>query len=229
MYTHPYAPVDVVDGVLTVRWAISKKLDASDSILWHGASPFENLMGLLTSAQQDESVQVIVLRNDDSSRVEGFQSNAIAEMVSQLASHLSQMPQPIVAMVLGEVLEEAMPIWQACDIVFASHEDNPGKDVEGVKPNSQPRSNWATLYFPFAELEAQTYKLANELAAKDPLALRFTKKTVQQVAAVPWDAILNFTTSQQAEIKSLQAGRPSARALAIESFLAGKSKPGAGT
>ncbi len=131
-------------------------------------------------------------------------------------------------MVFGEVLEEAMPIWQACDIVFASHEDNPGKDVEGVKPISQPRSNWATLYFPFAELEAQTYKLANELAAKDPLALRFTKKTVQQVTAVPWDAILNFTTSQQAEIKSLQAGRPSARALAIESFLAGKSKPGAG-
>jgi len=100
---------------------------------------------------------------------------------------------------------------QACDIVLATGQDD-----------------WATLSFPTSELEEQTYKLARELASKDPLILRFTKKTVQQVASIAWEDILSFTTAQQAEIKSLQAGQPSPRALAIESFLAGKSKPGAG-
>ena len=65
-------------------------------------------------------------------------------------------------------------------------------------------------------------------SAKDPRALCFTKRTLQQVSAVPWDSILDYTTAQQAEIKSLQAGQTSTRAKAIESFLAGKSKPGAG-
>jgi enoyl-CoA hydratase/carnithine racemase len=107
--------------------------------------------------------------------------------------------------------DQALVVLQACDIVLATEKDD-----------------WVTLSFPAQELEEQTYQLARELATKDPLALRFTKKTVQQVAAVSWDDILGFTTAQQAEIKSLQAGRPSARAMAIESFLAGKSKPGAG-
>ena len=102
-------------------------------------------------------------------------------------------------------------LFRSCDIVFA---DGNGDEV--------------TLSFTTEELEAQTYQLAHELAAKDPLALRFTKRTLQQVSAVPWDGILDYTTAQQAEIKSLQAGQPSARAKAIESFLAGKSKPGAG-
>ena len=138
---------------------------------------------------------------------------AFQETPSKLAQCLRHMPQPIVAMVHGQaqakVQDDMKAIWDACDIVFAD-------------------GDWATLSFPETELEEQTYKLARELATKDPLALRFTKKTVQQVASVAWDDILNFTAAQQAEIKSLQAGRPSARALAIESFLAGKSKPGAG-
>jgi enoyl-CoA hydratase/carnithine racemase len=114
-------------------------------------------------------------------------------------------------MVPGQIHDQALAALQACDIVLATGQDD-----------------WATLSFPASELEEQTYKLARELASKDPLILRFTKKTVRQVASIAWDDILSFTTAQQAEIKSLQAGRPSPRALAIESFLAGKSKPGAG-
>jgi len=228
MNAQPYAPADLVDGVLTIYWASSKKTNPSELIRSTNASPFENLMRLLSSVQADETVQVIVLRNDAAQRVEGLEANAVEKMVPQVVLHLSQMPQPIVAMVFGQVQEEAIPILQACDIVLASSEVSPAKDTQDVKLISQASSDWVTLYFPATELEAQTYKLAHELATKDPLALRFTKKTVQQVGAVSWDAILNFTTSQQAEIKSLQAGRPSARALAIESFLAGKSKPGAG-
>jgi len=124
---------------------------------------------------------------------------------------LRDLPQPIVAMVPGHIHDQALAVLQACDIVLATGQDD-----------------WSTLSFPASELEEQTYKLARELASKDPLILRFTKKTVQQVASIAWEDILSFTTAQQAEIKSLQAGQPSPRALAIESFLAGKSKPGAG-
>ena len=129
----------------------------------------------------------------------------------QFVQRLRDLPQPIVAMVPGHIHDQALALLQACDIVLATGQDD-----------------WATLSFPTSELEEQTYKLARELASKDPLILRFTKKTIQQVASVAWEDILSFTTAQQAEIKSLQAGRPSPRALAIESFLAGKSKPGAG-
>ena len=115
------------------------------------------------------------------------------------------------ATVPGHIHDQALAVLQACDIVLATGQDD-----------------WSTLSYPVSELEEQTYKLARELASKDPLILRFTKKTVQQVASIAWEDILKFTTAQQAEIKSLQAGQPSPRALAIESFLAGKSKPGAG-
>ena len=228
MNANPFAPADPVDGVLTLYWASSKKPNASELMRSTETGPFENLMERLRLAQADEAVQVIVLRNDSAQLVEGLEANAVEKMASQVALHLCQMPQPIVAMVFGQVQEEAIPILQACDIVIATNEANAAKNTQDRMPIGHAISDWVTLYFPAAELEAQTYKLARELAAKDSLALRFTKKTVQQVAAVSWNAILNFTTSQQVEIKSLQAGRPSARALAIESFLAGKSKPGAG-
>ena len=161
--------------------------------------------------ESDEAVRVIVLRENDVEFAKAFSATVIAgqEIRLKLAQLLHQMPQPIVAMVRGQVQAGMKAIWDACDIVFAD-------------------GDWATLSFSESELEEQTYKLARELASKDPLILRFTKKTVQQVASIAWEDILSFTTAQQAEIKSLQAGRPSPRALAIESFLAGKSKPGAG-
>jgi enoyl-CoA hydratase/carnithine racemase len=198
MQSHPYKSADFADGILSIS--------LSDS------NVFENAIRVLEFAQTDDSVQVVVLR-DEGPQLEKkppvTTATASQETAVKFAQCLRQMPQPIVAMSHGQVQDFMKVIWDACDIVFAN-------------------GDWATLSFLESELEAQTYQLARELATKDPLALRFTKKTVQQVASVAWDDILNFTTSQQAEIKSLQAGRPSTRALAIESFLAGKSKPGAG-
>jgi enoyl-CoA hydratase/carnithine racemase len=160
--------------------------------------------------QADENVNVIVLREEGEQF--GVSLGATdTEGSHQLVQRLRDLPQPIVAMVPGQIHDQTLSALQACDIVLATGQDD-----------------WATLSFPASELEEQTYKLARELASKDPLILRFTKKTVRQVASIAWDDILSFTTAQQAEIKSLQAGRPSPRALAIESFLAGKSKPGAG-
>ena len=198
MSASPYAPDDLVAGVLTIRLQVNA---------------MNNLMDLLSFAQADEAVNAIVLcdEGEQFGASLGAAADTDAEVNHQLMQRLRDLPQPIVAMVPGQIHDQALAALQACDIVLATGQDD-----------------WATLSFPASELEEQTYKLARELASKDPLILRFTKKTVRQVASIAWDDILSFTTAQQAEIKSLQAGRPSPRALAIESFLAGKSKPGAG-
>jgi len=198
MRASPYAPADLAEGVLTIRLQVNT---------------MNNLMDLLSFVQADEAVNVIVLRNEGEQFGEslGAAADTDPELSHQLVQRLRDLPQPIVAMVPGHIHDQALALLQACDIVLATGQDD-----------------WATLSFPAPELEEQTYKLAHELASKDPLILRFTKRTVQQVASIAWEDILSFTTAQQAEIKSLQAGHPSPRALAIESFLAGKSKPGAG-
>jgi len=198
MSASPYAPDDLVEGVLTIRLQVNA---------------MNNLMDLLSFAQADEAVNAIVLcdEGEQFGASLGAAADTDAEVNHQLMQRLRDLPQPIVAMVPGQIHDQALAVLQACDIVLATGQDD-----------------WSTLSFPASELEEQTYKLARELASKDPLILRFTKKTVRQVASIAWDDILSFTTAQQAEIKSLQAGRPSPRALAIESFLAGKSKPGAG-
>ena len=198
MSASPYAPDDLVEGVLTIRLQVNA---------------MNNLMDLLSFAQADEAVNAIVLRDEGEQFGASLGAAAVTdtEVSHQLVQRLRDLPQPIVAMVPGQIHDQALAALQACDIVLATGQ-----------------GDWATLSFPASELEEQTYKLARELASKDPLILRFTKKTVRQVASIAWDDILSFTTAQQAEIKSLQAGCPSPRALAIESFLAGKSKPGAG-
>ena len=213
----PYGASDLVDGILSIGLRATQKPSSAELTSSADTYGFENLIQLLKLVESDEAVRVIVLLEKGGRFEEASPATAAAiafqETPSKLAQCLRHMPQPIVAMVHGQaqakVQDDMKAIWDACDVVFAD-------------------DDWATLSFPDSELEEQTYKLARELATKDPLALRFTKKTVQQVASVAWDDILNFTAAQQAEIKSLQAGRPSARALAIESFLAGKSKPGAG-
>ena len=213
----PYGSSDLVDGVLSINLLATQKPSSTELTSSADTYGFEKLIQLLKLVESDEAVRVIVLLEKGGRFEEASPATAAAiafqETPSKLAQCLRHMPQPIVAMVHGQaqakVQDDMKAIWDACDIVFAD-------------------GDWATLSFPETELEEQTYKLARELATKDPLALGFTKKTVQQVASVAWDDILNFTTVQQAEIKSLQAGGPSARALAIESFLAGKSKPGAG-
>ena len=211
----PYGSSDLVDGVLSINLLAIQKPSSTELTSSADSYGFEKLIQILKLVASDEAVRVIVLleKGVRSEVASPATATTLQETSSKLAQCLRHMPQPIVAMVHGQaqakVQDDMKAIWDACDIVFAD-------------------GDWATLSFPETELEEQTYKLARELATKDPLALRFTKKTVQQVASVAWDDILNFTAAQQAEIKSLQAGRPSARALAIESFLAGKSKPGAG-
>ncbi|HTK01205.1 MAG TPA: enoyl-CoA hydratase-related protein [Bordetella sp.] len=100
-----------------------------------------------------------------------------------------------------------------------------GEEFDG---DEAERNGLATRSLPAGELEQATRALADELAAKDAIALRFTKETLRHVGAMTWDGVLSFTAAKFAELKALQAGRPSTRAAAVESFLAGKSKPGLG-
>jgi enoyl-CoA hydratase/carnithine racemase len=213
MGASPYAPVDLVDGVLTIRLPAAQASIASELTTSLHVNAMNNLMAVLSFAQADENVNVIVLRDEGEQfgASHGSAADTDPKVSHQFVQRLRDLPQPIVAMVPGHIHDQALAVLQACDIVLATGQDD-----------------WSTLSVPASELEEQTYKLARELASKDPLILRFTKKTVQQVASIAWEDILSFTTAQQAEIKSLQAGQPSPRALAIESFLAGKSKPGAG-
>jgi trans-feruloyl-CoA hydratase/vanillin synthase len=90
------------------------------------------------------------------------------------------------------------------------------------------RNGLVTRSFPPADLERETHALATEFVGKDAIALQFTKETLQHVGSMTWDGALNFNAAKFAELKALQAGRPSTRAAAVESFLAGKSKPGLG-
>jgi len=91
------------------------------------------------------------------------------------------------------------------------------------------RNGLATRSLPASELESETCALARDFVGKDAIAVQFTKETLLHVDAMSWDGALNFTAAKFAELKALQAGRPSARAAAVESFLAGKSKPGLGS
>lgn len=91
------------------------------------------------------------------------------------------------------------------------------------------RNGLVTLSFATEnELQSQTLALARELVDKDPDVLQFTKETIAHVGTMSWDAALNFNAAKLAELKSRQAGKPSPRAAAVASFLAGKSKPGMG-
>jgi enoyl-CoA hydratase/carnithine racemase len=163
----------------------------------------EGILSIVLNAVTPEALACLCheTMTDDAVRVVVLRGNeSDFELSASAVQCLQQLPQPIVAMVYGSSSDASSGMLDACDIVIATDEP-----------------------------EAETYQLARELAAKDPLALRFTKATLKQVAAVSWDNILAYTSAQQAEIKALQAGRPSARALAIESFLAGKLKPGSGS
>lgn len=101
-----------------------------------------------------------------------------------------------------------------------------GEPFNGIEAE---RNGLATLSFSPAELDTETETLLTGLLAKDPLALQFTKQTLRHVPDMGWDAVLDYNAAKSAEFKSMQAGRPSARAAAVESFLAGTSKPGLGS
>lgn len=121
---------------------------------------------------------------------------------------------------LGQAISRVMTPRSVCLHAFC------GQPFDGVEAE---RNGLATISFPAANLDAETDALLGSLLEKDPLALQFTKQTLRHVPGMDWDAVLDYNAAKFAELKSLQAGGWSARAAAVESFLAGTSKPGLGS
>ncbi len=110
----------------------------------------------------------------------------------------------------------------AMDRRSASYYALSGRTFNG--PQAQ-QSGIVTLSFPADQLEAETLRLAHDLTTKDPIALQFTKESLEHVHSMSWDAALNYNAAKFAELKTLQKGATS-RAAAVEGFLDGKFKPG---
>ena len=100
-----------------------------------------------------------------------------------------------------------------------------GRTFDGAEAE---RTGIITRCWPGASLQAETYRLARELAQKDAVALEFTKQSLQHVESMNWDAALDYNAAKFAELKSRQSG-PGSRAASVASFLAGKTRPGLGT
>jgi enoyl-CoA hydratase/carnithine racemase len=214
--TGPHLSADLVDGILSIT--LNRPLQGNAI----NAAMIQAMKQLLSAVSADNAIRVLVLRGNGPDFCAGVESAGPSDAVWGF-ERLRLLPQPVIAMVHGQCHGGAISLIEACDIVFAADDAD-----FGIVGGQAPRDELVTLSVPASELEAQTYQLARELAGKDALALRFTKQTLQDVADISWDEVLDFTAARQAELKALQGGRPSARAMAVESFLAGKTKPGAG-
>jgi feruloyl-CoA hydratase/lyase len=192
---------------------------------------------------------------DDGPGDEAARRGASARLAHWRDRLLPSLPQPVIASIRGACLGSAVAMIAACDLAFAADDatfalDEPGTTgpvpfpivsavarvlpddastlLGGCDAHEAERIGLVTRCLPAAELDAETGKLAAELAAKDPIALRFTKQTVRHVGSMSWDAAVDYSAAKFAQLKALQADRPSTRAAAVESFLSGKSKPGLG-
>lgn len=230
-------------GILTValhRLEQRNLIDVATSLEMHA---------LLQAVHQDAGVRVLVLRGDgpgfsagmdtqdfeDGTRRDAATLRAAVDAANEWRVRvLRLLPQPAIAMVHGFCEAGAMAVLAGCDIVLAADDtafsvpERNGIPGRSFDSGEAERTGVITRSVPAAELEEETYALARDFVAKDAIAVQFTKETLLHVPDMTWDGVLNFTAAKFAELKALQAGRPSTRAAAVASFLAGKIKPGLG-
>jgi trans-feruloyl-CoA hydratase/vanillin synthase len=77
---------------------------------------------------------------------------------------------------------------------------------------------------PAAQLREETLKLAREIAAKDPSALRTTKEAYRFSLEMTWEASMNFTMAKEEELQHRQ--RIGWKEEGVGDFVKGKFKPG---
>jgi feruloyl-CoA hydratase/lyase len=77
---------------------------------------------------------------------------------------------------------------------------------------------------PAAQLKEETLKLAREIAAKDPAALRTTKEAYRFSLEMPWEAAMNFSMAKEEELQSRQ--RIGWKEEGVGDFVKGRFKPG---
>ncbi len=221
----PFLDIDLDEGILSITLNGPEQHNTI-------STGMSLVMGqILAVISGDESVRVLVVSSKSDSFCKGFEVSELLDETPINNVHAKEwqlLPQPVIAMVHGQCRAGAIALIKRCDIVICADDTCFALNDQSFDAIEAQHNGLVTFSVPASELQAQTHSLARELASKDTLALRFTKETLQRVSDIPWDEVLAFTSSKQAELKTLQAGRPSARASAIESFLAGKSKPGAG-
>src|ERR1700720_243422 len=83
---------------------------------------------------------------------------------------------------------------------------------------------FVNLAFPAAQLRAETLKLAREIAAKDPAALRATKEAYRFSLEMPWEAAMNFAMAKEEELQHRQ--RIGWKTEGVGDFVQGKFKSG---
>ena len=83
---------------------------------------------------------------------------------------------------------------------------------------------FVNLAFPAAQLRAETLKLAREIAAKDPAALRATKEAYRFSLEMPWEAAMNFAMAKEEELQHRQG--IGWKTDGVGDFVQGKFKPG---
>jgi feruloyl-CoA hydratase/lyase len=83
------------------------------------------------------------------------------------------------------------------------------------------------LALPADQLEKETLAVAEDLAGKDPVALRCVKEAYRYSLEMTWEASIGLTTAKESEVAYLQ--NDAWRKQGIGNFLKGEYKPGLGS
>jgi trans-feruloyl-CoA hydratase/vanillin synthase len=96
-----------------------------------------------------------------------------------------------------------------------------GRTFDGKKAAEMKFVNFSV---PLARLETETMKLAKEIAAKDPAALRACKDGFRFGLEMSWEASMSYTAAKEEEVAAAQNGAWIKSG--IGDFVEGKYKPG---
>jgi len=96
-----------------------------------------------------------------------------------------------------------------------------GRTFDGKKASEMKFVNFSV---PLAQLELETMKLAREIAAKDPAALRACKDGFRFSLEMSWEASISYTAAKEEEVAMAQNGEWLKSG--IGDFVKGQYKPG---
>src|SRR5262249_58261856 len=89
------------------------------------------------------------------------------------------------------------------------------------------RIGLVNLSVPLATLKSETMAVAQDIAGKDPSALKATKDSYRFSLEMTWEASMNYTDAKEDELIANQATQ-NWKDEGIGDFMAGKFKPGLG-
>jgi trans-feruloyl-CoA hydratase/vanillin synthase len=120
----------------------------------------------------------------------------------------------------GSVSKSLANLLRPRDALFYALTGRPFKGQEAA------RIGLVNASFPLANLEEETIKIAQEIAAKDSVALKTTKDGYRFSLEMPLDAALNYSSAKEAEMTLRQGD--AWRTEGIGDFTKGKFRPGLG-